>query len=566
MTLLVWAWLATVPGLLLTAAGLGRRWPGIASVPGPLLMGMAGLAWAWSDRTPVDWRAEGWLPGLPDAAFALHLDGLAAAMLSVVGCVSACVYVYSLGYMRGDPGQRRFFVLLDCFLLAMGLLALAGTLPMLLIGWTGVGLVSYLLIAFWRDRPGTLRAGLEAVAANAVGDAALLLAVVLLPAGAGDLGALAGVVGGERTPPGGPTLFASLLLVAACAKSAQGPLFFWLPSAMAGPTPVSALIHAATMVAAGVYLLARAAPVFALAPAVRDVTAWVGTGTAVLAAVASLQQRNLKRGLAYSTVSQLGVMFAAAGFGAPLAAMFHLVTHAAFKALLFLAAGVVIHATDGEEELTRLGGLRRALPGAALAFLIGCLCLIGVPAVTSGAFSKDAILEAGLARAPVLGWLLLLSVFLTGLYAGRLYFAVFGAARPVATRAHAEGRLLLLPLLPLGVAALTLGFLVWPRDTLTPLLALAPSEPLPHHLVTPSGVLAAGLGLAGFALAALWTRRRADARLPAAAVDWVAAVPAAGLAAAARLAAVHDGRLGRSVLVGVVGVAIVVYLAAGHQF
>jgi NADH-quinone oxidoreductase subunit L len=559
MTLLAWSWLATLPGLCLTAAGFGRR-PGSASVLGPVLLGLAGLFWVLFAGEPVLVRIEDWLPGLPDGALALRVDGLAAVMLCVVGLVSACVYVYSLEYMRGDPGQRRFFVFLDLFVLAMALLVLGGTLATLLIGWAGVGLASFLLIAFWRERAGTLGAGLQALAANAVGDGALLLAVVLLPAGAGDLARLHepwqnGAAGVSAE------LVAALLVVGAAAKSAQGPLWFWLPSAMAGPTPVSALIHAATMVAAGVYLLVRTTSLLALAPGVVAATAWLGTLTALASAFASLQQTNFKRGLAYSTVSQLGYMFAAIGFSAPFAALFHLVTHASFKALLFLTAGVVIHAADGEEQLARLGGLRRALPHAALAFLLGTLALLGLPVVTAGAYSKDAILEAGVLRAPLLGWLLVGSVFLTGLYGGRLYWAVFGgpaSPRPV----HAPDRLLLAPLVPLAAGAVLLGFLAWPAPWLQRLLAPALGPAPAVHLASPPGLLAAALGLLGFATAWQWTRRAgAGARLPAFGGDWLGAVARGALGSAAVVAGWHDGRLGRYVLTAALGIAVLLYLA-----
>jgi NADH-quinone oxidoreductase subunit L len=505
-------------------------------------------------------RLAGWLPFLPDGAFHLRLDGLAAVMLVVVGLVSFCVYVYSLGYMAGDPGQRRFFVYLDFFVASMALLVLAGNLAVLVIGWAGVGLASFLLISFWSDRPGTLGAGLEALAANAVGDAALLLAVVLVPKGCGDLVTLRDCA----ARPGGEELLATLLLIAAAAKSAQGPLYFWLPSAMAGPTPVSALIHAATMVAAGVYLLVRTHELLALAPAVLLTTAWLGVFTALLSAIASLQQSNFKRGLAYSTVSQLGYMFASVGFGAPFAALFHLITHASFKALLFLSAGIVIHSMDGEEELSELGGLQRSLPAAHWSFLIGSLSLIGVPIITAGAFSKDAVLEAGLhhsASGGLLGALLVGGVFLTGLYIGRLYFAVFGG--PTGDHhPHAPSGLLLWPLAPLAVGALTLGYLEFPGGQLAGLLSSSLGHAEGILLASPLGLLAGALGLAGFGAAYLWRQRAgADARLPAARLDWVEASAALGRALAAEVTASHSGRLGTYVLTSIVGTAAVLLLA-----
>ena len=305
--LLLWAWLFTLPGLLMTALGVGKR-PGAASQGGPPVMLIVALA-ALATGAHAEFEIANWLPFLPDGAFHLRVDPLSAVMLAVIGAVSTCVYVYSLGYMdekvEGAANVRRFFCFLDFFLASMALLVLAGNIAVLLIGWTGVGISSFLLISFWNEKPGTLAAGMQALAANAIGDAALLVALVLVPAGCGDLLTLgtAQCVAG----PGGAVLLAWLILIAASAKSAQGPLYFWLPTAMAGPTPVSALIHAATMVAAGVYLLSRTHGLLAAAPGVAMATAIIGVLTALLGGILSLQQSNFKRGLAYSTVSQLGL-------------------------------------------------------------------------------------------------------------------------------------------------------------------------------------------------------------------------------------------------------------------
>jgi NADH-quinone oxidoreductase subunit L len=562
MNLLPWVWVVTLPGLLLTSLGVGKH-PGIASLPGPLLVGLAGLVWIFGEQRPAEVQVADWLPLIPDGTFHLRLDGLAAAMLAVVGLVSFCVYVYSLAYMaphHDEPDhRRRYFAYLDIFVASMALLVLGGTTAVLLVGWAGVGLASFLLISFYRQRPGTLGAGLQALAANAVGDGALLLAVVLVPAGCGDLTTLASsrCVAG----PGGPTLLAWLILIAAAAKSAQGPLYFWLPSAMAGPTPVSALIHAATMVAAGVYLLVRSHPLLDLVPEILAVTAWIGVLTAIGSAVASLQQTNLKRGIAYSTLSQLGYMFAGIGFGAPFAAFFHLVTHASFKALLFLTAGVVIHRHEHEsEEIADLSGAQHRLPHAALAFLIGSLALIGVPVVTSGAFSKDGILEAGLAHEPLLGALLVGTVFLTGLYSGRLFFGVFTGPDNPRINAH-PSPLLLWSLLPLAIGALLAGYLEYPTGWLSSLLGGSVGEAEPVHLISPVGLLAALLGLAGFGAAYLWRKRAgAAARLPAGGLPWVAATARASQVLALEVAAVNSGRLGAYVFTSVVGLAIVLLL------
>ncbi len=581
--LLLWAWVATLPGLLLTGLGVGR--PGAASVAGPGIVGALAVGWLLGPRTSAEVVQPGWLPFLPNGAFHLRVDGLSAVMLAVAGLVSLCIYVYSLGYMddpeHTDTDRRRYFMYLDFFVASMAILVLAGNLAVLLVGWTGVGLASFLLISFRRKLAGSLGAGLQALAANAIGDAALLVAIVLLPNGCGDLLTL-------QTPaciavPGGAATIAWLLLIAASAKSAQGPLYFWLPSAMAGPTPVSALIHAATMVAAGVYLLVRTHALFPLGSSAAVAAAVLGVVTALFGGVMSLQQPNFKRGLAYSTVSQLGYMFAGVGAGAPFAAMFHLVTHASFKALLFLTSGVVIHARHGEEELAKLGGLRRALPGAHAAFLVGALALIGVPAF-SGAFSKDLILEATEAHSPLpplLFFGLFAGVFLTGLYIGRLFFGVFyGAPERTEDRgprteeaepsppssvlrppsAH-EPAVMLWPLAPLAIGAVLLGYLEWPLPLLSAALGDTVGHAEPVRLVSPLGIFAGLLGLAGFALAAWRTRERAPERdRKPVEGGWVDLVADLGSGLAGRLAALHSGQLGRYAMLSVLAIALVLLL------
>jgi NADH-quinone oxidoreductase subunit L len=564
--LLLWGWLFTLPGLALAAAGLGRP-KGLLSVPGPALLGLVGLA-ALVSRQTAEVRYPGWLPFLPDGAFHLRADPLAAAMLTVVGLVSTVVYVYSLGYMKGDPGQARFFAFLDLFVATMTLLVLGGNLAVVLIGWAGVGLTSFLLISFWNDRPDSedrpLKAGLQALTANAIGDAALLLAIVLLPVGCGDLVTLQS----SQCTSGlaGPALIGSLMLIAASAKSAQGPLYFWLPSAMAGPTPVSALIHAATMVAAGVYLLVRVAPLLELAESVLHATLAIGLATAILAGVISLFQANFKRSLAYSTVSQLGFMFAAIGLGAPFAAFFHLVTHASFKALLFLAAGVVIHYRDGEEQLARLGGLRRELPWAYGAFLLGSLALIGVP-LTAGAFSKDAILDAGLHRLPLAAWLLAAATLFSGLYTGRMFFGVFHGPdrtdRTLDAHSDAEPAVMCWPLVPLAVGALVLGYLEWPAPILSTLLQGAVQHAESVSAVSMIGLVASGLGILGFGGAALLRGRAATvptAKGEPVGVGWVEPIASASEALSRMLGGVHSGQLGRYLLASLVGIVVIVWI------
>jgi NADH-quinone oxidoreductase subunit L len=582
--LLLWAWLFTLPGLLLTALGAGKR-PGSASLGGPPVMLIVALA-ALATGAHAEFEVANWLPFLPDGAFHLRVDPLSAVMLAVVGAVSTCVYVYSLSYIPDQVGQgqgytpdesavaqRRFFCYLDFFLASMALLVLAGNIAVLLVGWTCVGISSFLLITYLTKKEGSLAAGMQALAANAIGDAALLVALVLVPAGCGDLvtlGTPACVAG-----PGGATLLAWLILVAASAKSAQGPLYFWLPTAMAGPTPVSALIHAATMVAAGVYLLARTNSLTAAAPSVAFATALIGVLTAVVGGVLSLQQSNFKRGLAYSTVSQLGYMFAGLGFGAPFAAMFHLVTHASFKALLFLTAGVVIHALHGREQLSEMGGLRKALPGAYLAFLIGSMALIGLP-LFSGSFSKDAILEAAQAHdfLPPLLWLgLFAGVFLTGLYTGRLFFGVFHGPRKFFGELHPPSGELLWPLVPLAIGAVVLGYLEWP----VPLLSTVLGETVGHAervQLSVMGLVAGALGLAGFFLMAWRTGPQPVVQPTAVAAHgddhydeplapgaiWASWLGESSYGVANAIARLQSGHLSRYILVSVLGIAAILLL------
>src|SRR6266700_6780119 len=459
--LLAWAWLFTLPGLVLTAIGVPRnhKQAGFASIPGPVAMLVVALA-ALANGGTATVQFDNWLPFLPDGAFRTLADELSALLLAILGFVAALVYVYSLGYMADDPGKRRFFVYLDLFVATMALLVLAGNLAVLLIGWTGVGISSFLLISFWRDRPGTLGAGLQALSANAIGDGALLLAASIVPTGCGSLVRLdtQQCTGGM----GGAEFLALLLFVAAAAKSAQGPLYFWLPNAMAGPTPISALIHAATMVAAGVYLLVRTHALLAIAPQVSEVVAVIGVATALGASLGSIFQSNFKKGIAYSTVAQLGYMFAGVGVGAPFAGLFHLFTHASFKALLFLAAGIVIHGAGGRESLSALRGLGRFFPLSRVGFLIGSLALIGTPLITAGSFSKDAIIDAAIAKQPIIGWLLLAGVVLTGVYIGRLFSIVY-LAPPVDVHAvhhDAESEAPMnWALVPLMVGAIAFGWL-----------------------------------------------------------------------------------------------------------
>ena len=405
-------------------------------------------------------------------AIAFRLDALSALMVLVITGVGLLIHLYAAGYMAEDPDYGRFFCFLNLFVAAMLVLVLADNLPLLYLGWEGVGLCSYLLIGFWYREPANGAAARKAFLVTRVGDAALAVGMFLI---ARELGTLhleeVALRARGAWLPGDPgvTLAAALLMVGALGKSAQVPLQAWLPDAMAGPTPVSALIHAATMVTAGVYLIARTHEIFLLAPAVMATVAGIGAVTAFTAACSALVQRDIKRVLAYSTISQIGYMFAALGVGAFTAAMFHFMTHAFFKALLFLSAGIVTHACHGQGDLHRLGGLRRgrALPGAAALAAVGAGSLAGLPLITAGFYSKDAILFGTLH--PLYGGvglfaLLLFTTGLTALYAFRWYFLIF-AGRPGASsegELRRPGAALLWPCVGLAAGALLAGFVETP--------------------------------------------------------------------------------------------------------
>jgi NADH-quinone oxidoreductase subunit L len=367
----------------------------------------------------------------------LLTDQLSVMMMLIVSGVGSLIVAYSVGYMDGEDEERRYFAYMSIFVFSMLLLVQGGNLLLLLAGWGMVGLSSYLLIGFHQDRPSAIAAAKKAFVMNAFGDATMALALFLLIQHTGRLD-YAGVF--AAAPHGGAVanLVALGLLGGAVAKSAQIPLHTWLPDAMEGPTPVSALIHAATMVTAGVYLIVRTHPLFEKAYLIEDLAAALGAATLLMAGLIALVQVDIKRVIAYSTMSQIGYMFVGAGLGAYPNAMFHLMTHAFFKALLFLAAGIAIHAVVGEQDIRQLSGIGRLMPFTKLVFLIGSLALVGIPPF-AGFFSKDSILAAGLDR----GWygilitiLGLVGAFLTGVYAFRLYFIVFTGEPSAFAREH----------------------------------------------------------------------------------------------------------------------------------
>lgn len=359
----------------------------------------------------------------------LLIDPLSMTMAAFITGVSALIHLYSIGYMEHDERYSKFFVYMNLFVFAMLMLVLANNFLVAFFGWEGVGVCSYFLIAFWFGRPTAASAGKKAMIYNRIGDAGFLVALFLIFEKTGSLTYT--VVFAHLSSVGHANLVAIVLLLflGACGKSAQIPLFPWLADAMEGPTPVSALIHAATMVTAGVYLMCRINPILALVPEAAHTIAWVGAVTAFVAATAACAQTDIKKVLAYSTVSQLGFMFLAVGTGAYVAAIFLMLTHAFYKALLFLGAGSVIHAMDDEQDIKRMGALRALMPVTAIACLIGWFSIAGVPPF-SGFWSKGDVLMNAWAVTPALWGVAAVTALLTAYYMGRQYYLVFlGAPR-----------------------------------------------------------------------------------------------------------------------------------------
>jgi len=391
------------------------------------------------DRSELS-TAYSWLAaGNFKVGLSILTDPLSMLMMLIVTGVGSLIVAYSLGYMDGDDEERRYFAYMSLFVFSMLMLVQGGNLLLLLVGWGLVGLSSYLLIGFHHERPSAVAAAKKAFVMNAFGDATMAVAffVLIQKTGSLEFATVFSKAGGLSSTV--LALVALGLLGGAVAKSAQLPLQTWLPDAMEGPTPVSALIHAATMVTAGVYLIVRTHPLFELTPHVQEVAAGLGTATLLMAGLIALVQNDIKRVIAYSTMSQIGYMFLGAGIGAYANAMFLLMAHAFFKALLFLGAGIVIHALHGEQDIRRMGGLRRLMPRTWWAMLVGGLALAGMPPL-SGFFAKDSILAAALAREDWYGDVLfgvgVAGAFLTGLYTFRMLFVVFGGEQSAYVREH----------------------------------------------------------------------------------------------------------------------------------
>ncbi|MYA84562.1 MAG: NADH-quinone oxidoreductase subunit L [Acidimicrobiaceae bacterium] len=454
---------------------LGRRlgepragWLATAAMAGSFVTSVA-VFFSLMGRDPAERRFVvtlfEWIPAGDFSVDAgLLVDPLSVTMALFVTGVGALIHLYAIGYMHGDGDFSKFFVYLNLFAFSMLVLVLGDSLALTFLGWEGVGVCSYLLISFWFTDEANATAGKKAFITNRVGDWGFMLAMFWAFGALGsvrylDLFGQAGSLSSTTA-----TAIVILLFLGAAGKSAQLPLYIWLPDAMAGPTPVSALIHAATMVTAGVYLMVRVNPLIAVADAwAPDVIAWVGVATALFAAGAAMAQNDIKKVLAYSTISQLGYMMLAVGTGAYVAAIFHMVTHAFFKALLFLGSGSVIHALDGDQDMRRYGALRAAMPVTAVTFIVGWLAIAGVPPF-AGFWSKDEILAYAWDASPALWLVGIVTAVLTAFYMSRLVFMTFyGEARHSSDiHPHEPSRLMTAPLVMLAGAAVVAGGLNLP--------------------------------------------------------------------------------------------------------
>ncbi|MDR3522298.1 MAG: NADH-quinone oxidoreductase subunit L [Acidocella sp.] len=452
--------------------------PRLSGAVGTLSVGLAAvlamaIALQWLGHPPAHsmYQQTLWswinLPGF-SINVGLYLDPVSLLMVLVITIVGCLIHLFSTEYMEGEDGYSRFFAYLNLFVSAMLLLVLADDLALLFVGWEGVGVCSYLLVGFWFSESANGYAARKSFVVTRVADIFMLAGLLLLATQLGTLNIQNMLAGAVATWPSGslmPAVAASLLLMGGLGKSAQVPLQTWLPDAMAGPTPVSALIHAATMVTAGVYLVVRTHALFLLAPSVLDAIAIGAVITLLVAAFAGLVQSDIKRVLAYSTMSQIGYMFLALGVGAWPAAMFHFMTHAVFKALLFLTAGAIAMRLDHEQNIFAMGGLRTKLPLAFWAFLIGSASLAALPVISAGFFSKEMILGA-VAAAPMPGMVLwgagILGAMLTAIYIFRVVFMVF--LGPVNTEISGSyGLRVAIPLVTLSAGALVVGWLETPE-------------------------------------------------------------------------------------------------------
>ena len=515
--LLTWVVLLPLAGFVLNGLFGNRLGKGFVTVVGcglPLAAFAAAMACvldllAGGAREPLVHVAYTWAV-VGDRTFevAFWLDRLSAVMVLIVTGVGSLIHIYSTGYMHEDKSYARYFAYLNLFLFFMLLLVLGRSLLVLFVGWEGVGLASYLLIGFWFEDPEKARAGKKAFVTNRIGDAGFLLGMfaVFWAVGTLDMDKVNAAYMAASPPAVAASVVGVLLFIGACGKSAQIPLHVWLPDAMAGPTPVSALIHAATMVTAGVYLVARLNGVYVHAPEASTVIATLGAATAFFAATVAIVQTDIKKVLAYSTVSQLGLMFVAAGVGAYGVAIFHVYTHAFFKACLFLGAGSVIHALSGEQDIRRMGGLARRIPVTFVTFAVATAAIAGIPPL-AGFFSKDEILwyafASGKGGSPLLWAVAAATALMTAFYMFRLlWLTFFGKSRmshEVEHHVHESPLAMTGVLTILAVLSAVGGFLALPH-WLEMQLPLPPVPDALHHfewtLVVVSVVIAA-TGLLG---------------------------------------------------------------------
>ena len=422
-----------------------------------------------NDSAPVVVKAFEWfrVNGM-QVNFAFLVDQLSLMMVMIITGIGSLIHLYSIGYMSHDEGFYKFFTYLNLFIFSMLLLVLGSNYQILFIGWEGVGLCSYLLIGFWYQNEDYGKAARKAFIMNRIGDLGLLIGIFAIAYQLNAIDYLSVAENSSKfTLDSGVIIFITVsLFIGAVGKSAQVPLFTWLPDAMAGPTPVSALIHAATMVTAGIYLVVRSNFLFTLAPTTLDLILFIGIATSLIAAFIGLRQNDIKKVLAYSTVSQLGFMFIALGVGAYTTGMFHVMTHAFFKALLFLGAGSVIHAMSGEQDMRFMGGLRKKIPVTYWTFLIGTLAITGIPPL-SGMISKDEILTVVYAKNPILWGLVLLSAAMTAIYMFRLlfltFFGEFRGTEEQKHHLHESPAVMTIPLVVLAILSVLGGFVNLPH-------------------------------------------------------------------------------------------------------
>lgn len=446
-----------------------------------------------ASNQPINTLLFDWIKfGDVSIPFALTVDQLSALMILIINGVGFLIHIYSIGYMHDDSGSNRFFAYMNLFIFFMNILVLSSNYLMLFIGWEGVGLCSYLLIGFWFKDHANNDAAKKAFIVNRIGDLGFLIAIILIFINFHTL-TISEVVAQSALLSSGNLMLLAItigLFIGAVGKSAQLPLFTWLPDAMAGPTPISALIHAATMVTAGIYLVARSSVLFVLSPVTMDIILVVGIATAIVGSLIAIYQTDIKKVLAYSTVSQLGFLFMALGLGSFSGAMFHLTTHAFFKALLFLAAGSVIHALSGEQDIRNMGGLRKKIPFTFALFIVGTIAISGIPPF-AGFFSKEMILTAAYENSMFMGVVATVISLLTTIYMFRLLFVVFYKPESAAVKAnhhvHESPNVMLVPMAVLAVLSMIGGYMQFPK--LLPVI-----EGFDHFL---SPVFSNALSLAG---------------------------------------------------------------------